>query len=285
MCEHVLVAWQRGHRKDRNLNSQTCHPQRLSACPLPSARSMKIRVWLSLVMITSMALMQASCIAADGGVADGDNEEEVDSSEEALALGKASTTGWKDIPSNLTAAQRQAILDKYEDVPHTGIRHALYDNAVLFYDTNYDRIEKKDSLVVIDFSKHSGQKRFFIMDMKNKGPVKSYVMAHGENSDTNNDGIATSFSNVNGSFQSSVGFYVTAETYISPRNGESLRLDGLSPTNSNARMRAIVIHKAAYVETGRAKQGLSQGCPALPLADGPTVIGRIKGGTVMYAMN
>jgi hypothetical protein len=236
-----------------------------------------------MMMIVSVGVMQASCIAADG-TGDGDNEEEVDSSEEALMQGKANTTGWKDVPS-LTTAQKAAILDKYDDVPHTGIRQSLYEKAILFYDTNLSRIPRKDSLVVIDFSKHSSQKRFFIMDMKNKGPVKSYVTAHGENSDTNNDGIATSFSNVNGSFQSSLGYYVTAETYISTKNGESLRLDGLSSTNSNVRSRAVVVHKAAYVENGRPKQGLSQGCPALPFADTATVIARIKNGTVMYAMN
>jgi hypothetical protein len=237
-----------------------------------------------MMMIVSVGLMQASCIGETGS-GDGDNDEEVDSSEEALMQGKANTTGWKDIPSNMTSAQKAAILDKYDDVPHTGIRQSLYEKAILFYDLNLARIPKKDSLVAIDFSKHSGQKRFFIMDMKNRGPVKSYVMAHGENSDPNNDGIATSFSNVNGSFQSSVGFYVTGETYISTKNGESLRLDGLSSTNSNVRLRAVVVHKAAYVETGRAKQGMSQGCPALPIADAPTVINRIKNGTVMYAMN
>jgi hypothetical protein len=46
---------------------------------------------------------------------------------------------------------------------------------------------------------------------------------------------------------SSLGVYKTAETY-NGKHGLSLRLDGLSPTNSKARERAVVVHGADYVE-------------------------------------
>jgi hypothetical protein len=210
---------------------------------------------------------------ADDGVVD----------ETDLEAGKGNTDGYQDIPP-LTDEQKEAILAKYASVPHEGIRPALYEKAILYYDTNYERLPNKDVLSVIDFASHSGQKRFFVLDMKEHGPMMSYVTAHGVNSDQNDDGMADSFSNAPGSLQSSLGFYVTAETYISPRNGESLRLDGLSKTNSNARERLVVVHPAAYVDPTREKQGRSQGCPALSRPEAPVVIARIKNGSLIYAM-
>ena len=56
-------------------------------------------------------------------------------------------------------------------------------------------------------------------------------------SDPENDGTPRRFSNVEGSLQSSLGYYVTAETYEG-KWGYSLRLDGLSATNSQVRKRA-----------------------------------------------
>jgi hypothetical protein len=212
---------------------------------------------------------------------DGADDGVVDESD--LESGKANTDGYKDIPP-LTDAEKEAILAKYASVPHEGIRPALYEQAILYYDTNYERLPNKNVVTVIDFASHSGRKRFFILDMKERGPMRSYVTSHGVNSDPNDDGLADTFSNVPGSLQSSLGFYVTAETYISPRNGESLRLDGLSTTNSKARERLIVIHPALYVDPTREKQGLSQGCPALSRPEAPIVIARIKHGSLIYAM-
>ena len=85
---------------------------------------------------------------------------------------------------------------------------------------------------------------------------------------------------------SSIGYYVTGETYEG-QHGESLRLDGLSATNSNARPRAIVIHGADYVRESIVPQlgrlGRSLGCPALSQQAAPRIIDLIKGGTVVYA--
>jgi hypothetical protein len=113
------------------------------------------------------------------------------------------------------------------------------------------------------------------------GDVEPYLTAHGRNSDTDFDGYATKFSNTSGSKMSSVGFYLTAETYYGD-NGYSLRLDGLSSTNSNARSRAIVIHGASYVREA-VLIGRSYGCPALEVRYAADVINTIKGGALIYA--
>jgi hypothetical protein len=80
---------------------------------------------------------------------------------------------------------------------------------------------------------------------------------------------------------SSLGFYLTAETY-NGEHGYSLRLDGLSSTNSNARERAIVIHAADYVAPGE-KIGRSWGCPAVEPRYHQQIIDELKEGALIYA--
>src|SRR5690606_6137466 len=89
-----------------------------------------------------------------------------------------------------------------------------------------------------------------------------------------------------GSYQSSLGFYLTEKTYFGA-NGYSLRLDGLEKgINDQARPRAVVIHGADYCSqeiinsTGRL--GRSYGCPALPRDINEEVINTIKNGTLLY---
>lgn len=205
-----------------------------------------------------------------------------DVSQESIDAAHARVDGFVNVPS-LTAAEKAAILAKYESVPHAGIRTALYESAILYYDVNLARIPNKRWLSIIDFASHSKNARFYILDM-NGGALSRYPVAHGAKSDPNDDGLATSFSNANGSNKSSVGYYLTAETYIGG-NGRSLRLDGLSPTNSNARERLVVIHGANYVSSGRPKQGMSLGCPALSHSVAQDVIDKLEAGSLVYGMN
>lgn len=145
------------------------------------------------------------------------------------------------------------------------------------YGSNFDN---DGYLVVIDYSQHSSRKRFYLINL-NSGKVERHAVAHGSGSDTDNDGYATRFSNAEGSKATSLGFYRTLGTY-SGKWGYSLRLQGLSSTNSNAYERAIVIHGASYVsDSGHA--GRSWGCPALDLDISASVITRIKGGALVYA--
>lgn len=133
---------------------------------------------------------------------------------------------------------------------------------------------------IIDYQQHNSKERFYIVDMES-GRVESYLTAHGKNSDPDFDGFATKFSNTPDSLMTSLGFFLTAETYYG-KNGYSLRLDGLSSTNSKARERAIVIHGADYVTPG-SKIGRSYGCPALEVRYHADIIDRLKGGSLLYA--
>lgn len=106
---------------------------------------------------------------------------------------------------------------------------------------------------------------FFIIDTDKKKLLYHTFVSHGINS---GNLYATQFSNIVDSKQTSLGTYRVAEAYHG-KYGLSLRLDGMSPSNSNARKRAIVLHGAKYAEPSTIKKlgmlGRSWGCPAIPM--------------------
>ena len=164
--------------------------------------------------------------------------------------------------------------------PDNIVPRKLLEEAVAYYDEHIDEISNQRVMGVIDYKQHNSKERFYVIDMES-GRVETYLTAHGKNSDPDFDGYATKFSNVHDSNTTSLGFFLTAETYYGS-NGYSLRLDGLSATNSNARSRAIVIHGAEYVSPGP-KIGRSYGCPAVEMRYHKALIDQIKGGALLYA--
>jgi hypothetical protein len=146
------------------------------------------------------------------------------------------------------------------------------------------KLNNKELLTIIDFTKSSNSKRFYTIDLKNLA-VKFYTyVSHGKNT---GDVMAKSFSNTVHSNQSSLGFYVTAETYVGSK-GYSLKLDGMEKGyNDKIRERAVVMHNADYVSENWIKKygrlGRSQGCPALPNEIGKKVIDTIKNHTLIFA--
>lgn len=157
-----------------------------------------------------------------------------------------------------------------------------FKNAIKGYTQLADKIEK-ELLTVVDFSLASTEKRMWVMDMAtNKVLFHTYV-AHGRNTGGN---MATKFSNKTNSFQSSLGFYVTGETYFG-KNGYSLFIDGMEKgINDNARSRYVVIHGADYASTDFIKNtgrlGRSLGCPAIPREVTEDIIDTIKGKSVLF---
>jgi hypothetical protein len=142
---------------------------------------------------------------------------------------------------------------------------------------------EKDLLTIIDFSLSSNQKRMWIIDMNTMQVLAHSLVSHGRNS---GEEYATNFSNKINSFQSSLGFYATAETYHG-KHGYSLRLDGLeSGINDLARERAVVIHGAAYVSESfiqkQGRLGRSHGCPALPMETANQIIDLIKDKSCLF---
>lgn len=177
-------------------------------------------------------------------------------------------------------AQATSFRDYSHLDPDDLVPENLLQEAVAYYDANLHRIKNQRVMGIIDYKQHNSKERYYIIDMES-GRVETYLTAHGKNSDPDFDGYATKFSNVPDSNTTSLGFFLTAETYYGS-NGYSLRLDGLSKTNSNARLRAIVIHGAEYVSPGP-KIGRSYGCPAVEMRYHQDLIDQIKGGSLLYA--
>ncbi len=184
-------------------------------------------------------------------------------------------------PTTPIVSNSTTINDKYSHLDPGGIVPKTRLAAALkYYDANLSTIDNKEFIGVIDFSQHSSNERFYVINIAT-GNVETFQVAHGKGSDPDYDGFATIFSNTAGSNASSQGIYLAAETYEGA-HGLSLRLDGKSSTNSNARARAIVIHPADYVVSGQ-KAGRSWGCPALNPNESAHVIDELKGGAVIYA--
>lgn len=163
----------------------------------------------------------------------------------------------------------------------SGVPADLYAQALAYYQTNLGEIKNPRYLTIVDFKQPSWIVRMWVIDMQT-GAVEPLHVAHGSGSDPKNTGYASMFGNVPNSFKSSLGFYLTADTYVG-KHGTELRVDGLSATNSNARSRAILVHGAAYVYDANTKAGRSEGCFAIPDDDKVRIIGQIKGGSLLFA--
>ncbi len=139
-------------------------------------------------------------------------------------------------------------------------------------------------LAVIDYTLPSTEVRMWVFDLQRARLLAAEHVAHGRGS---GDNLATAFSNVEGSHQSSLGLFRMAETYVGG-NGYSLRMDGLERgINDRARERLVVMHGADYVDPVRARRqgrlGRSFGCPALRPAVARRVIDQLKGGQLLFA--
>lgn len=186
-------------------------------------------------------------------------------------------------PPDVREDKETSVLSLYDHLdPNRIVPEKALREAVVYYHANKSKFPNSNVLSVIDFNQSSTQKRFYVIDLKT-GAVWNLHVSHGKGSDSNHDGFAEKFSNVPNSNATSLGFYKTAETYQG-KHGYSLRLDGLSTTNSKARARAIVIHGATYVQDKAVIQGRSWGCPAISMANHKTLINRVKGGSLIYAV-
>lgn len=141
----------------------------------------------------------------------------------------------------------------------------------------------KSILTIVNFDQLSTEKRLYIIDINKKIVLLNSWVAHGLRSGHNS---TTNFSNLNKSYASSLGFYVTGEIY-SGIHGKSLRLDGVDEGfNDNARKRAIVLHGAPYVNENTinalGRLGRSQGCPAVAQELADQVITTIADKTVLF---
>jgi L,D-transpeptidase catalytic domain len=145
-------------------------------------------------------------------------------------------------------------------------------------------VKRRELLTVIDYSVSSSHPRLFVFDLAARKLLFRELVAHGKNSGGD---MANYFSNDPGSLASSLGLFVSEDTYVG-HNGYSLRLRGLEEgVNDMASDRAIVLHGAYYVggEAVRVlgRLGRSWGCPAVRAEVAHKLIDTIRGGSAIFA--
>jgi hypothetical protein len=193
-------------------------------------------------------------------------------------------TNVKETGTKETSSSISAVLYEKLNLASAGLSQEALEAAVKGYEQLVEQgvVRNTQYLSIVDLSQSSRKKRFYLLDVKNYKLALNTFVAHGKNSGIDK---AVRFSNRPESEESSLGFYITKDTYKG-KHGLSLKLAGLeNGFNDNAEARAIVVHGANYVNAARANSsymGRSQGCPALPQAQAAKVINLIKGGSTLF---
>ncbi|MEI9944300.1 MAG: murein L,D-transpeptidase catalytic domain family protein [Chitinophagaceae bacterium] len=166
-----------------------------------------------------------------------------------------------------------------------GLSKDAFEYAYKGYNKLIDKhiIKRPELLTICDFSQSSNNKRLYIVNLNSNELVVNTYVAHGRNSGGE---FATKFSNKMSSLQSSLGFYITQNTYFG-EHGLSLKVSGLEAGyNDKAYSRAIVVHGAGYIGgswlSHSSYMGRSYGCPAIPENEKNLIINTIKNGTCLF---
>jgi len=167
----------------------------------------------------------------------------------------------------------------------SGLNRNALETALLGYHRLLRKglLQRTDVLSICDFSQPSSSKRMYVIDVRNRKLLYRSYVAHGISSGSE---FANSFSNQPESYKSSLGFYVTRNTYYGS-NGYSLRIDGVDRGfNNMASARNIVIHGAPYVSERILHKygvmGTTFGCPAIPSELSNEIIPVLKNGTCFF---
>jgi hypothetical protein len=185
------------------------------------------------------------------------------------------------------AGFEQYVQSLYEtiELKKRGLDFDLFRYALIGYFNlkSENALNREGIISIIDFRKSCNDRRFYVIDLVRQKLLYHTFVAHGRRS---GDIYARHFSNRPGSLQSSLGFFVTGDSYDG-EYGYSLYLYGMDKGfNDKAKARGIVVHGAYYVGTSAIKQygkiGSSQGCPALPAGPHVAIIDTIRGGTCLF---
>lgn len=203
---------------------------------------------------------------------------------------KKENSATKDITAIPVASVSSVDIEATQLYTSLGLKEVgLSETAFKYAYKGYNKLLKKriikrsELLTICDFSQSSAKKRLYIVDLEKNEIVLNTYVAHGKNSGGQ---FATKFSNKTSSHQSSLGFYLTKNTYYG-EHGLSLKVTGLEPGfNDKAMQRAIVVHGAEYIDeswlTRNNHMGRSFGCPAVPDDESDFIINTIKNGTCLF---
>ncbi|MEO5509235.1 MAG: murein L,D-transpeptidase catalytic domain-containing protein [Longimicrobiales bacterium] len=148
---------------------------------------------------------------------------------------------------------------------------------------------KNPYLYFVDYGLDNRTPRGYVFDMEQLTLVEGpFIVAHGRGSSAAKNAVPTRFTNREGSATTSLGLYVTQESYgfSGHTSGKlyrsvGLRLEGVSGRfNNAARERRVVVHGAPYVNATGA--GRSEGCPAMEQSRAQRLIPMIANGGLVF---
>lgn len=204
--------------------------------------------------------------------------------ESSVKPASVASTSTYPVAAGLPGSEKVSVFDSLH-LNTLGLTRQAYDYAIRGFQTllSMGKLNNDSVISIADFSLSSAQKRLYVIDIKNYRLLFNTYVAHGRNSGAE---FAKRFSNSLSSNESSLGFYVTGDTY-SGEHGYSLRLEGEEKgINDNAFKRAIVMHCADYASEGFIKLkgylGRSLGCPAIPEKVYKPIIDQIKEGSCLF---
>ena len=201
-----------------------------------------------------------------------------------LATGIAANQAVFASPTVSSLSEQRPMIQKIEQQ-----NPQLSESALLAGVRAYDHLraegkDKQQLLTIVNFNRPSNEKRLWVLNMVNGNTKYFTYVAQGQNTGVN---VAKHFSNVPNTHESSIGVYLTGQTYYG-KDGHSMRLHGLDKGfNNNVYKRYIVMHPAWYVSQSFAEKygriGRTYGCFGLSKKMAPKIIPTIKNGTVMVA--
>jgi hypothetical protein len=171
------------------------------------------------------------------------------------------------------------------NLAQSGLQRSVFEYAYKGYLflLSQHKLNNSNVISICDFSQSSRNRRLYVVDLENRKILVNTYVAHGRRSGGE---YAKTFSNSASSHKSSLGFYVTEQTYFG-KHGIALKIHGLEKGfNDKADRRNIVIHGSKYVGEDFLKSnrinGRSFGCPAVPANEVGDVIENIKGGSCLF---
>lgn len=191
-------------------------------------------------------------------------------------------------PSPHAAAALRALAVHAQPSSHPEALSVAFE-AYYRYRAQNPAAVRKPYLYFVDLGLDSRTPRGYVFDMERLELVEGpFPVAHGSGSSATRDAIPTRFSNQPGSHASSLGLYLTKDTYsFRGRSGGrayssiGLRLKGESGDfNDAAEARGIVVHGAPYVTPRGA--GRSEGCPAMEPERAERLLPLLAGGSVVF---
>jgi len=146
--------------------------------------------------------------------------------------------------------------------------------AMKWYDEMKESLKNSKYLTVVDFTKPNNENRFYVIDVTSNTIEYATTVWHGSGSWTWK--YATSFSNVYGSYQSSLGFFRTPNSINKPATKKRtwLLMKWIEWSNDQAPSRWIYMHPWWLI---------SQWCFTLPKDKAMEIMNKIKWDSLLFA--